>query len=288
MQLLHARCLERNRANEHRIEANTSAPHINLETLIALILQNLWCDVGWCTTLLWHSLCVSGDLSWDTEICYLDFSIGVKKNVIQFNVTMHNQLWMMQVCEPFNQLFEEVFGNLFSQLPSLADICQKVATCAELHHEAYMLGCLKSVIQPHDTLVVWLLENCKFLHHLLLLLIFSSIRYGYLLILVWFRALKKFFVDRFNSYQLFTHFMCGQVYFTESTSAQNTANSIEFWRSCGWLAEFTEIKLYQLLQFIQVFAVRGHIGVSGEGLILLSCWHQIHIRSRLWYGNFCW
>ena len=151
-----------------------------------------------------------------------------------------------------------------------------------------MLGGLKSVIQPYYTLMVRLLKDCEFLHHLFLLRIISSIRYGYLLILVWFRALQKFFVYRFDSNQLFTDFVCGQIYFTESSSAQNTANSIEFWWSWRGLAEFTEIKLYQLLQFIQIFAVRGHIGVCSQGLILLSSRHQIHVRWLLGYRNFFW
>jgi hypothetical protein len=58
MQLLHARCFERHGAYEHGIEANTCTPHINLETLIALIFQDLWGYIGRGTTLLTHALSI--------------------------------------------------------------------------------------------------------------------------------------------------------------------------------------------------------------------------------------
>ena len=55
VKFVHARCLERNCADQHSIEAYTCAPDVDLETFITLIFQDLRCNVSRCSALLRHS-----------------------------------------------------------------------------------------------------------------------------------------------------------------------------------------------------------------------------------------
>jgi hypothetical protein len=59
------------------------------------------------------------DLPRDTEICNLDFPVCVKQDIVQLNVSVHDQLRVVQISKTLYQLFEEVFGDFFCQLPSL-------------------------------------------------------------------------------------------------------------------------------------------------------------------------
>ena len=56
MQLLHARGLEGDCPDKHGIKADTSGPNIYLEAIVAFILEDFWCNIGWGSALLGHTV----------------------------------------------------------------------------------------------------------------------------------------------------------------------------------------------------------------------------------------
>ena len=56
MKLLHARGFEGYCTDKHGIEADTSRPNIYLEAIVAFILEDFWCNIGWSSALLGHTV----------------------------------------------------------------------------------------------------------------------------------------------------------------------------------------------------------------------------------------
>ena len=85
---------------------------------------------------------------------------------------MHHKLLSMDIVEPLDQLFEQVFGILLLELSPFPDIAQEITTLAELHHEAHMPIGLEAIIEPHHIRMVALLEDSHLLHNSFLLFFF--------------------------------------------------------------------------------------------------------------------
>lgn len=63
VQLFHGVTSERNRTKEHYVEADAGAPHVGLETAIALLPDDFRCHIGWRAALLIHFLIFGLELS---------------------------------------------------------------------------------------------------------------------------------------------------------------------------------------------------------------------------------
>lgn len=91
VELCHIYCFEGHCAEEHRVEHNASTPNVASEALIALILEDLGCDVGGSTTLLVHGLTRRDKLG-DAEVANLDISLRREQNIVQLDVSVQHTL----------------------------------------------------------------------------------------------------------------------------------------------------------------------------------------------------
>lgn len=204
MQLLHTSGLKGYCTYQHSIQTDTCAPYIHFETFISLIFQYFRGYICGSTTLLGHSLLICLHLSWDTEISNFYSSSGIQKNIVKLDVSMHNQFWVMQICKTFYQLFKEIFGNFFGELPSLSHISQQVKTSTQFHHEAYVLVSLECIIQSDHALMIALFQYSELLHYLLFFwMLYISSRYVIAHLSYWnffapvFLASQELLINRF-------------------------------------------------------------------------------------------
>ena len=88
----------------------------------------------------------------------------------------------MKVGKTLNELLKEVFGNIFCKLATLSNIGKEVTARTKFHHKAYVLAGFEGVVQADDTLLIRLLQDGEFLHHLLFLRVLA-IRRGCCIVL---------------------------------------------------------------------------------------------------------
>ena len=120
MQVLHVSPFERDISIEHGEEYYSCAPHINCPSIIALLCYDFRRYVSRCAALIIEDLARFHSLSY-SEISYLDVSLVIEEDVLQFDVSMKN-VFRMNVADSFNNLFEKILCENFIQLASLADI----------------------------------------------------------------------------------------------------------------------------------------------------------------------
>jgi len=153
---------------------------------------------------------------------------------------MHHKLLSMDIVEPLDQLFEQVFGILLLELSPFPDIAQEITTLAELHHEAHMPIGLEAIIEPHHIRMVALLEDSHLLHHSFLLFFFIS---------------ENLFLNRLDSNEMLTDFMASQVNFSKSSPTKNPSNSIKVTSAALHIFVFLEVQPDHFLELLDVSVV---------------------------------
>lgn len=144
MKLVHRPSLEWNCSIQHGKKDDASGPKITLSVISIFVPQNFWCYVSWGTTLLFHF--VSGlNLFWDTKVSYFDLSFTIKKNVIQFDVSMCDIFWV-NVSQTSYYLLENFLCKRLFESPTFSDIVKKITTSTKLHDNDDMLLGLDSFI----------------------------------------------------------------------------------------------------------------------------------------------
>ena len=93
---------------KHSKENNSCTPHVNSASIIPFFSDYFRGNIGRSTTLIIKRLSWF-DLFSNTEICDLDMTLIVKKDVFQFNVSMKYILWM-NIADSFYDLFEQVLS----------------------------------------------------------------------------------------------------------------------------------------------------------------------------------
>mmetsp|Transcript_29172 Transcript_29172/g.28226 ORF Transcript_29172/g.28226 Transcript_29172/m.28226 type:complete len:145 (-) Transcript_29172:2702-3136(-) len=131
----------------------------------------------------------------------------------------------MTILQALNHLLEDVLGEVFFQLPPLPDIVEEVSTSAQLHGKDDMLVGLEGIKKLDDILVLDLLENDEFLHHLLLR--------GLVLI-------EEVLVDGFYGHQLLCELVDCQIYPPKSPFPKHLPYSVVVRSGLGRLFELPE------------------------------------------------
>ena len=209
MQVLHIVGLERDGTEEEGKQDDTRAPQVSLESLVALVPDDLGSNIGWCTTLLEHEFALFDRLR-DAKVSNLDVTLSIQKDVVQFDVSVQDFL-RVNVADSFYNLLEEHLGQWLIQLLPLSHEVQQIASCAELHDEHDVPSRLESLIQLDDRVVPQFEQDTDLVHDLGPLLLLRQV----------------LLVDRFDSDQLSRKLVHTQVHFTESTSPKHLARSVE-------------------------------------------------------------
>lgn len=111
MESLEGLGLERYCALQHGIQQHSKGPEVDVVASIALVCDNLWCEVGRCTTLFLNRL-VFGDEATDTEVTNLNAPLMIHQYVIQFDVSMQDAA-AVTVSDAVNDLLKDALGCLF-------------------------------------------------------------------------------------------------------------------------------------------------------------------------------
>ena len=121
----------------HDVENDAGRPHIRFE-IVALSGMDFWGHVRWRTDLLALPLLADDWLLFlalvkaDAEIGNLDFSEVVNQNVLKLNVAVNDVLGV-DVPQAYDDLSEQVLGQILVQLNASAHILQEVPALAGLH-----------------------------------------------------------------------------------------------------------------------------------------------------------
>lgn len=108
-------------------------------------------------------------------------------------------------------MLEYFLSKGFFQLPSLSDVVQQVATCAQLHdYDDVLLG-FDGLVYLDHVVVAHLQQQIDFLHQLGLVGFIS----------------QHLLVQRFEGHELADQLMHGQVYLPKGTPAQHLADPVE-------------------------------------------------------------
>ena len=120
----------------------------------------------------------------------------------------------MQIGETFYKLFKEVFCDILCKLATFTDVGQEVTSRTEFHHKANVFAGLEGVVEADNALMIRLLQDGELLHHFFLLWVFSFWLCRCITFVI-LGASEDIFVDTFNSDQLLTYLMCGEIDFAE-------------------------------------------------------------------------
>lgn len=159
MKIRHRVCFKRNCAIKHCKKNNSYTPNISLETIVALVSQNLRSNICRSSTLLNHFLFSRLDYSWHAKICNFNISMTIKQNVIKFNISMNYIHWV-NMLNSFNDLFEDELCNIFLQFTSFSNIVQKISTGTNFHNKHNMFLHFKSFKKLHD---IWMSKHLQYL-----------------------------------------------------------------------------------------------------------------------------
>ena len=91
MQILHIISFERDSAEQEGKQDHTCAPQVSLESLVALVSDDLWGNVCRRSTLLEHKFALFDGLG-DAEVSDLDVALSIKQNVVQFDISVQDLL----------------------------------------------------------------------------------------------------------------------------------------------------------------------------------------------------
>ena len=210
-------CLEWHVAVEHCVEADAGAPYVYGEALVSHVLNNLWCYVGWCATLLEEDL-LFFYLPANSEVANLDISMTIKQYIVKFDVAV-SHLILMEVRYAFHDLFEDEFSILLTQFSPLPDVVQQIAARTQLHHDHVMLLGLEGL---QNLYVVWVsqtLEYIYLIHYLLLLALFFH----------------EIHINTFDGAQLAGQSVQAQINLSECTLPQHFANLVQLQLCLGRL-----------------------------------------------------
>jgi hypothetical protein len=133
VQLFHVVRLEWDSPVQHGKEYDSRGPEVDTEG-VALVLEDLWGDVGRGTTLLGHAKLTFLALLRNTKVTYLDIALAIEQDVVKFDISMGNVLGM-DVAETVNYLLENDFRIRLLQSASLSDVIKKITASAKLHHD---------------------------------------------------------------------------------------------------------------------------------------------------------
>ena len=89
MKFFHVTGLEWYSAAKHGIEYDSSTPYISFESSVPLVTKDFWSNVSRSAALLMHYFSRNNLFTY-TEVSYLDSSISVQKNIIQFYISMQD------------------------------------------------------------------------------------------------------------------------------------------------------------------------------------------------------
>ena len=78
LELGHSGGFERNRANEHRVQAHAGTPHVDFEASVALVKQDFGRDIRRGAALFFHTLSPCLKLPGYAEIANFNISSGIK------------------------------------------------------------------------------------------------------------------------------------------------------------------------------------------------------------------
>ena len=89
MKILQVLRFERHRALKHRVQKHPETPHVDEETFVALVNDDLWREIRWSSALLLNDLTLLDYLG-DAEVADLDALFTIEQNVVQFDVAVDN------------------------------------------------------------------------------------------------------------------------------------------------------------------------------------------------------
>ena len=75
-----------------------------------------------------HDLLLSLQHPGDTEITYLNIASSIKQYILQFDISVDNQLCVVDISQPFNYLSEEESSDIFLEPSSLFNIREQITT----------------------------------------------------------------------------------------------------------------------------------------------------------------
>ena len=93
LQFAHIVGPERHNTVEHRVQDNPTRPYVTAESFVAFVFQNFRGDICRSATLFVHYF-TSTDHFRNTKITNFDLSLCRQQNVVKFDVSMKNWLWM--------------------------------------------------------------------------------------------------------------------------------------------------------------------------------------------------
>lgn len=138
MQLFKRLRFERHCPIEHRVEQHSKGPHVHEESFVALVDDDLWCEVSRRAALLLDNLTFLDDLR-HSEVANLDSFLAVKQNIVELDVSMDNRA-AMDVRQSVEYLFENELAIALLQRPALFNQSQQVAAARILHdHQEVLL-----------------------------------------------------------------------------------------------------------------------------------------------------
>ena len=148
VQFGHVSTFEWHSAIYHGVQHHTSTPHVDRCAMVSGVTQYFRCNVRWCTTLVSDELVTSAEFA-DTKISNLDATGRVEQQVVKFDVTMCNVL-DVDVCQPMDDLFEEILGHVLRQPSAFAHIVEQVTTATQLHDKHNVLFGFECFEQLHN------------------------------------------------------------------------------------------------------------------------------------------
>lgn len=103
------------------------------------------------------------NLSRNPKIGYFDIAFAVKENIVEFYVAMGNVFGVNKV-EAIDYLLENLLGKWFFETTTLANVIQKVTSCAKLHYNHNVLLGFNCFVYFDYMIMSELQQQIDFLH----------------------------------------------------------------------------------------------------------------------------
>ena len=132
MQSFERLCFIRHRPLEHGIEKDAKGPQVHIVASIAIVSNDLGCEVSWCAALFLYAL-VLGDQSTDAKVADFDAAFMVHEDIVKLDIPVQHAT-AVAVCDAMHNLLEDSPRSLLVKVLPLLDKLQQVSPICVFHH----------------------------------------------------------------------------------------------------------------------------------------------------------